>query len=186
MTTPQEIWQRATIAQDIAQAAYPDLRCRSGCNDCCKNHGSPITYVQEWQVIAEHLDQQADLKAAVQQSYLSLKQSLRQRLQTLQTPSLSAALFDVPCPFIADEACSIYALRPLTCRAFGNSVLQSPPLSGDDIYTCNPEKDRWETDLPMKVESPLPLRAELFKELEQSGQSRSLLSFLEGYFHESR
>ncbi len=184
--TPQDIWQRANLAQDAAQAAYPELRCRTGCNDCCKNHGSPITYAQEWQVIAAQLDQNSSLKEAVRQRYLSLKQSLRQRLQQPDPPSIAAALFEMPCPFIASEACSIYALRPLTCRAFGNSVLQSPALSGDDIYTCNPEKDRWETVLPMKAEHPLPLRAELFKEFEQSGPSRSLLSFLEGYFYESR
>lgn len=180
------LWRRADAAQAEAQARYPEMRCLSGCNDCCKHHGSPITYVTEWQAIEAWLDSHPEVLAGARSRYLALKQRLQTRLENPEAPALNEALFELPCPFIdgtpAGERCSIYPVRPLTCRAFGNTLLTAP-VTRDDLYTCQIEQDRWERDLPMLSEVNLPLRGPLFEELTDD-RRRSLLSFLERYLHQ--
>lgn len=179
------LWQQADAAQAGAQNRYPEMRCLTGCNDCCKHHGSPITHASEWQAIENWLTSRPELIAQVQQRHQALKQGLQAKLEALSTPSLNEALFALPCPFIANspegERCSIYSVRPLTCRAFGNTLLQ-PAVSREDLYTCAPEQDRWEQELPM-AEIKLPLRAPLFEPLAND-RRRSLLNFLERYLHQ--
>jgi Fe-S-cluster containining protein len=190
----EDLWQQAHAAQVETQHRYPEILCRTGCNACCKNHGSPITFEVEWQAIETHLDAHPHKKAAVKQRYLALRKELQSRL-ALENPTLSQALFEVRCPFIAvntaeegleenvqpgGEYCSIYEVRPTTCRVFGNTVLEQPVQSGEAIYACNPEKDRWETLLPMAVE--LPLRNTFFEALETTGAPQSLLHFLATFF----
>lgn len=174
----QTAWQAASQAQSQAQAAYPELACLSGCNACCKQHGSPMTYAPEWDVIADWLCAYPQIYQQAQRNYQALKQRWQLRLLQPEPPSIAEALFDTPCPFLQAERCAIYSVRPLTCRAFGNSQLAARPVSGDDIYTCNPEKDRWEQHLPMSGEG-LPERAELFAPLVAFEPPRSLLSWLE-------
>ena len=186
MSTPDVsgLWRQADSAQAEAQATYPEMACCSGCNDCCKHHGSPITYASEWEQIQPWLEDRPEVLAGIRQRYAALKQDLRQRLQAPGVPSLAEALFELPCPCIepgpAGERCAIYPVRPLTCRSFGNALLEAAPSSGDAIYTCNPEKSRWERELPMLQEIRLPLREQLFAALAAE-KPRSLLSFLERF-----
>lgn len=181
------IWERANQAQAQAQTSHPELLCRSGCNDCCKQAGSPITYAAEWQLIQTWLEERPQLLAEVRQRYRQLKATLQERLHRPQTPSLFEALFELRCPFIAvtadGERCSIYPVRPLTCRSFGNTLLKAQPQTGDDFYTCTPEKERWERDLPMYESFRLPLREYLFQELEAQDSRRALTHFLERYLY---
>lgn len=193
----ENLWQAAHTAQVYTQQKYPDILCRTGCNACCKSHGSPMTFAVEWQAIQQHLEAHPEKKAAIRTRYLALRKELHSRL-VLEDPTLSQALFEVRCPFIAvntvqesdadeplpvGEYCSIYDVRPTTCRVFGNTVLEQPVQSGEAIYACNPEKDRWETLLPMAVE--LPLRHTFFKDLEATGSPRSLLQFLAAFLDAS-
>ena len=156
-----------------------------------------MTYAVEWQAIEQHLEAHPQKKAAVRTRYLAIIKELQSRL-ALENPTLSQALFEVRCPFIAvntaekgdadaplavGEYCSIYDVRPTTCRVFGNTILEQPVRSGEAIYACNPEKDRWEALLPMAVE--LPLRSSFFKDLEATGAPRSLVQFLAAFFDES-
>ncbi len=195
ITSLEELWKKAAAAQQHSYAAHPEIVCRTGCNLCCKGHGSPITYAVEWEPIASFLTQHPEQKAAVKARYLALKSRLKSQMQQ-ENPTLYQALFDTPCPFITsaenDEAtaegktvteyCGIYEIRPMTCRVFGNTTLQTPVTSGEAVYACNPEKDRWEETLPMAVD--LPSRDAFFAELAATGAPRSLLSFLEAYFYE--
>ncbi|MEZ0369654.1 MAG: YkgJ family cysteine cluster protein [Candidatus Sericytochromatia bacterium] len=187
MTTPDVpgLWRQADRAQAEAQDRYPAMGCCSGCNDCCKHHGSPITYASEWELIQPWLEAHPETLAGIRARYHELKRGLRARLQQPETPSLTEALFELPCPCIEataqGERCAIYPVRPLTCRSFGNTLLAAAPESGDAIYTCNPEKTRWERELPMLGEIALPLRSSLFATLEADDSHRSLLSYLERY-----
>lgn len=146
-------------------------------------------YPLEWQAIQNHLQVHPELLAAATERYHQLKQRLQTRLHDLTPPTITEALFEAACPFIethgAGERCSIYAVRPMTCRAFGNALLESRTISSEQIYTCNPEKDRWEQDLPMLSDVNLPLRSQFFGELEKSGQRQSLIRFLARDLHES-
>jgi Fe-S-cluster containining protein len=181
------LWHQADRAQAAAQERYPAMACRSGCNDCCKHHGSPMTYAPEWEVIEAWLERHPEQLPGIRERYAALKARLRARLHSESVPSLNEALFEVPCPCIepgpTGERCAIYEVRPLTCRSYGNTLLQPRPASSAEIYTCNPEKDRWERDLPVVSEIELPLRAELFAafEAQPAGTRRSLLSYLERF-----
>lgn len=187
MTTPDvpALWQQADQAQADAQERYPAMACRTGCNDCCKHHGSPITYGSEWTIIQSWLEAHPEALIGIKQRYHALKKMLQARLHQPEVPTLYEALFEIPCPFIEahdqGERCGIYPVRPLTCRSFGNTLILSPPSTQDEIYTCTPEKERWERDLPMLSELDLPLRVTLFAPLEAQGQRRSLISLLEQF-----
>lgn len=190
MTTPdvRALWQQADQAQADAQARYPGMACRNGCNDCCKHHGSPITYASEWAQIQSWLEAHPQILSRIEQRFHAVKQMLQTRLHQPEVPSLFEALFEIPCPCIEvsdqGERCGIYPVRPLTCRSFGNTLIQAAPTSQDEIYTCTPEKERWEKDLPMLSELDLPLRATLFVALETQDQRRSLMSFLERFLYQ--
>lgn len=180
----QQAWQAASAAQAQAQADYPELGCLSGCNACCKSHGSPMTYAREWEVMSEWLQSEPLIYEQARVQYRQLKQELRARLAQAETPTMAQALFEAPCPFLQAERCAVYPVRPLTCRAFGNSVLAPQPDSGELVYTCNPEKDRWEKVLPLHGQPcTLPERGRLFAPLSEGAPPRSLLSWLEKALH---
>ncbi|MGV3525691.1 MAG: YkgJ family cysteine cluster protein [Candidatus Sericytochromatia bacterium] len=174
----EQAWRAADQAQQQAQTHYPDMGCLTGCADCCQHHGSPLSYATEWAAIVDWLQTQPTIWTAAVMRYQELQANWRRKLISGQTPSLAEALFEAPCPFLAQGRCSIYPVRPTTCRAFGNTLLQQPASSGDDVYTCNREKDRWETTLPLAGSPRLALRASLFVGLEKSGAARSLLAYL--------
>lgn len=174
----ERAWQAADQAQQQAQSQYPEMGCLTGCADCCQHHGSPLSYASEWATLANWLRKRPEIWAAAVTRYRKLQQQWRRKLQSAQLPGLAEALFEAPCPFLDQGRCSVYPVRPTTCRAFGNTLLQQPASSGDDVYTCNREKDRWETTLPLAGSPRLGLRAPLFAELEAQGPPRSLLAYL--------
>lgn len=174
----EQAWQAADQAQQHAQTDYPEMGCLTGCFDCCQHHGSPLSYAAEWAAIVNWLQSRPTLWTAALRRYRELQQNLRRKLASAQVPGLSEALFEAPCPFLAEGRCSIYPVRPTTCRAFGNTLVQQPAHSGDDVYTCNREKDRWETTLPLAGSPRLEARAPLFAKLESQGAPRSLLAYL--------
>jgi Fe-S-cluster containining protein len=92
-----------TATRDVAAVAA----CRKGCAHCCR-----ITVAvsrAEAQMIAKEtgrpLNRQAGAFTVENQNDF-----------TDPKARLAAAGFGKPCPFLKDEACSIYAFRPLACR----------------------------------------------------------------------
>ncbi|MBL6750406.1 MAG: YkgJ family cysteine cluster protein [Nevskia sp.] len=78
--------------------AAPHVPCRKGCSACCH------LQVEISQVEAEMIGE-----------------ATGRRPQTLQpgfqaTPKEQLGRSDTPCPFLLDNACSIYEIRPLVCR----------------------------------------------------------------------
>jgi len=188
----EALWEQADVLQAETQARYPDMNCHAGCADCCKFHGSPITYPVEWLQIQAQLDRDSVLKQAVKERFQALQQYLRSRLKAQEKPTLREALFVAPCPFLAENRCEIYALRPLTCRTYGNTRLKesTPSDSVQDFYTCDMEKERWEEMLPMAQEEPihLPARESLFQALEKIDPQapQTLLVYLERYLRHAK
>lgn len=182
------LYQEADQLQDTVHQQNPEMICHAGCSFCCEHHGSPITHLLEWQLIEPLLDADADLQARVKARFLQLKQGLRTQLLSGERVSLREALFETACPFLENRRCGIYAVRPLTCRTFGNTRLytDSDARNWQEFYTCTMEKERWEKQLKMADAPPvdLPVREALFHTLETlDGQKAStLLAFLERYF----
>ncbi len=91
------------IGNMTAQAG--DLPCRMGCNYCCKDERIVLTE-KEAVLAVQHVEQalDAEQKAKVVASILAAGQTSDQA--------------SVPCAFLIDERCSIYASRPLACRSY--------------------------------------------------------------------
>jgi len=182
------LYAEADQLQQEVHSQNPEMICHAGCSFCCEHHGSPITHTLEWQAIEPLLDQDLAFRSRVRVRFDTLKQGLRQNLKSGELVSLREALFESSCPFLEDRRCSVYAVRPLTCRTFGNTRLyaDSDPRDWKEIYSCTMEKERWEKQLKMADAPPLalPVREALFQTLEAlDGQPAStLLVFLERYF----
>lgn len=98
----------AEIGEMTARAG--DIPCRLGCNYCCKDERIVLTE-KEAVLAVKHIEEQLDSeqKAKVVASILAA------------TPTSDQA--SVPCAFLIDERCSIYASRPVVCRSyFSHSV----------------------------------------------------------------
>ncbi len=93
--------------------------CRKGCSWCCHQAimASPyeLIYLVQW--IREHfpLERQEKIMA-------------RTREKARHTAGLKASefmLFKAACPFLEEESCSVYPARPLACRIYLSSSLDS-------------------------------------------------------------
>lgn len=75
-------------------ALIPEFLCHPGCTECCRNFGVPSRTQIEDQRIREYLRAQG------------------RELKQAQGTS---------CPYVSDQGCTIYPVRPLTCRLYGSS-----------------------------------------------------------------
>jgi Fe-S-cluster containining protein len=74
----------------------PNLQCIPGCIHCCRNFGVPSrTRVEDER----------------------LKSYLRERGRPL-----GEARGTTCCPYVSEEGCTVYPVRPLTCRLYGTSA----------------------------------------------------------------
>lgn len=100
-------------------AAGTPVACSKGCSACCKNPSVPFTEPEllgiSW-FASEVLAGEARTKVMGQ-------------LETHMSRS--------ECPFLVDELCSIYPVRPLICRQF--MVLNRPCLPGEQLHETRPE-----------------------------------------------
>lgn len=122
--------------QQAVEAAGQHISCRAGCGACCRSlvaisevearrlhsyvHGQPeprrSTLLARFDEALAAL-QRAGLLGALQQWAAWSQPEYRRQL----TAYFAAG---VPCPFLEDESCGIYAERPITCREF---LVTSPP-----------------------------------------------------------
>ena len=122
----------AVVAQTqlAVQAAGQHITCRAGCGACCRS----LVAISEVEARRLHSVVQA-LPAARR---IAVHERFNQALSALQQAGLLPALRQwagwsdaeyrrqltayfaagVPCPFLEDESCGIYAERPITCREF--------------------------------------------------------------------
>jgi len=100
----------AEIGEMAARAG--DIPCRAGCNYCCKDERIVLTE-KEAVLVVKHVEEQLDAerKAKVVSSIL------------VAAPTNDQA--SVPCAFLIDERCSIYADRPLACRSYFSRSVSS-------------------------------------------------------------
>lgn len=118
---------KLAVAAD-AKAGH-SVSCRKGCTACCKQI-IPLSPAEAWMIA----DLVRSLPLERRGRLLGRFQSIRGRLeevgfgdryrQTRSTSEDTAAMsveyqrLDLPCPFLDDDACSIYPNRPTICREF--------------------------------------------------------------------
>lgn len=89
--------------------------CREGCDNCCRNLNDipvyPLELVGIWWYSTEKVSG-------------PVRETLKGRL--------SAHKSGEPCPFLIDNSCAVYPLRPVSCRQF--TVFGSRCAEGEDPY----------------------------------------------------
>lgn len=100
----------------IVRDAGTDLTCGPGCDDCC--HRLVVCTRIEALALAEYLNEGGRLapRARAIEDHAG---ALRQAIEGPASETQGHHWFErrVPCPFLADGRCAVYALRPLSCRA---------------------------------------------------------------------
>lgn len=103
----------------VSKVAAPYIACRRGCAACCKMNVS-ITSIE-----AERL------AVATGRKMVPQVQPSRHALDKFS---------GAPCPFLVDDECSVYEVRPLACRVHYSFDV--------DNYWCQPERSN-AVDMPM-------------------------------------
>jgi Fe-S-cluster containining protein len=110
----------ATVAEQAIQSAVarqpprPPLACQPGCDWCC--HQMVGTSAPEVFRIVAFLRQHvsAELQRATQERVVAVDEQRR------SLRGDSAAARRLACPLLVDHRCSVYPVRPLTCRGFNS------------------------------------------------------------------
>jgi hypothetical protein len=94
----------------LARAPLGELACRAGCGHCC--HQVVGATAPEVLAIYEHLrtTRTPDELARVASRIVDAEEKARGLTQDERTSP------ELPCPFLEEERCSVYEVRPLACR----------------------------------------------------------------------
>jgi Fe-S-cluster containining protein len=126
----------ATVAAREAEGER--ISCAKGCSACCRRQPVPVTPPESF-ALALLVDALPEpRRSAVQQAFAAAAERLRAaglyEVYMQRDPEMTreAALsiarrymaLALACPFLEDEACSIYASRPFVCRQY---LVTSPP-----------------------------------------------------------
>jgi Fe-S-cluster containining protein len=142
----------AVIDRAVArvEAGGERVSCAKGCSACCRAQPVPVTPPEAYalQQLVESLPEvrQAEVRAAFADRVTRLRSAGLYDAFMHRDPGLSRqqarALADryfrlgLVCPFLVDDACSIYEERPFVCRQY---LVTSPaPLCSDPLH--NPVK----------------------------------------------
>lgn len=122
----------ATRATARAEAEGREISCRAGCGACCRQL-VPVAPA-EARALARLVETMPEpRREGVRRRFdaaldilepLGLMERLDQNRDDRQAIARAYFAADVACPFLEDEACSIHADRPLSCREY---LVTSPP-----------------------------------------------------------
>jgi len=105
------------VAEQISRTK--NIVCRSGCSSCCLNPTIPFTEIELRGVSWYASEKVVEPERTV----------LKTRLENYQLTT--------ECPFLIENKCSIYPVRPIICRQF--LVRNSPCDSGEDVVLTRPQ-----------------------------------------------
>jgi Fe-S-cluster containining protein len=133
-----------SVGSKLSQSGQP-ISCKAGCAACCRL------------MIPLNLFEAEALAAWIRSEPEAKQQELALRFESALTSLANAGILDrivsedwrvqsdsalkvvndyfsaqVPCPFLEDESCSIYPIRPLICREY---LVTSPPEQCSDLAT---------------------------------------------------
>jgi Fe-S-cluster containining protein len=158
----RDLYALIDYVTDAVRLAFPDIPCQSGCSACCVDYGLPRTTALEWRAIHRYMHGQmpADVRqtviAAVVAMYGDQVPALLQERKRIQVPHTDARAGDhalpafgcLACPFLVEQRCTIYPVRPSICRAFGSfSVRVGERLQA---FTCQMSADHMQVTLAAK------------------------------------
>jgi len=145
------------LVDDLAAGtrdAYPESLCKVGCSACCTYPAGLFTATQkEWEVISDHIDRHWDAEqvlAFVGRFWASHGRYF-QRLRAIEWlmefplpihPKREAV--PLSCPFLHDDRCAVYPVRPVYCRTFGLFSYKYWWRREHFIYACDMQSDQLE------------------------------------------
>ena len=100
-----------SLIAEVSQAVQPYVACGKGCSDCCKMNVS-ISLMEAERLAAVSRKSMAVVNHPVRHS--------------------DDRFSGVPCPFLVEDACSVYEARPYACRAHYSFDTSA--------YWCHPER----------------------------------------------
>jgi Fe-S-cluster containining protein len=140
-----------------AQAAGSQISCRAGCAACCRQL-VPLSLFEAEALMAWMRalpeERRAELEGRFDRALSALRDAgviekvldPQWAMEEGYAKDVAVAYFSarVACPFLENENCGIYSIRPLACREY---MVTSPPALCED-----PElKDIWGVKLPFKL-----------------------------------
>ena len=120
-----------TIYSTFSIAAQRGLQC-TGCGNCCRTTAVVTVSIPQIRLIAKHLG-------------MSPKAFMKEYIKREPNSQYGYAFKAVPCPFLVDNKCTIYDLRPSVCRNYP-FLSRGPDAMPDTIYipgTCEAARDAW-------------------------------------------
>jgi len=94
----------------------PPLACHSGCSFCCRKPGVLASLPELIRIVTHLRETGTDGVAARARGYVT---QVGDRDPHAPTPD------EVVCPLLVDGRCSVYALRPLVCRAYNSTSVDA-------------------------------------------------------------
>lgn len=138
-------WVMDQLTQAIKEA-FPGGLCKAGCGSCCYFPTSLFDISRsEWDAIEAYVRREWDedrLERFRERFRASFSPYLRSlgvwdKLIAFPLPVLpTAEAIPLACPFLENEACSIYPVRPLPCRTFGHYATKMWAWGRDHVYAC--------------------------------------------------
>lgn len=127
------------------EEAYPQIPCKSGCSMCCSDTGLPRVTQIEWVLILDYLKSEVNqntLSKILKQNrelHLNQKSSLQLEVKRLKDPNFKEKPPDLNCkycPFLIDNLCMVYPVRPSICRGFGYFSFRPYHEQSSTIFAC--------------------------------------------------
>ncbi|CAN7761219.1 YkgJ family cysteine cluster protein [Pseudorhodoferax sp. LjRoot39] len=109
-TASQRVLWLQRAASAWAKPIEKVAACRKGCAHCC--HISVTISAVEAAVIGRHVG----VKPAQPENAVKLQELQELQNAFSEVQAISARTEPSPCPFLVDNACSIYEVRPVACR----------------------------------------------------------------------
>jgi Fe-S-cluster containining protein len=147
---PRDIYYLIDFMVYLVKEAYPYIPCQSGCSHCCVDSGLPRTSALEWQHIYAYLRDTASpevRQTVLRQNEVLHRQQLALFLQ--EQARIERPDTDLPlpafgckrCPFLIDDRCSVYPVRPAICRGFGYFTWRPRPQVESQVFACQMAAD---------------------------------------------
>lgn len=134
----------------LVEREYPAIPCRAGCSQCCIESGLPRTTALEWTLIYRYLTEVMPVEIrlrVIEQNETWHRPQLeclleeQARIQTPQPQRPVPAFQCSQCPFLLDNLCTIYPVRPAICRAYGYFTWRRGPEQESQVFACRMAAD---------------------------------------------
>jgi Fe-S-cluster containining protein len=172
----QEIFERLKQEQqDLVRSRSETISCGRGCSTCCYLFVNAT--IQEAEAVCYYLYQNEDLLARFLENYPGWRAKVKEagepfrakEEETAPSPGWESArggrIGDlgaywrsrIPCPFLSDNACSIYPVRPIVCAGL---IATSP------AEWCDPQHPDHERKKPFQITNRALLEDRTFYGME--------------------